>query len=662
VADTGSTDGTPHLLRSLGATVHEIVVRPWRFDLARNAALALLPNDVDICVTLDLDEVLVEGWREALEAAWTPEVTRFRHKLVWNWTEAGSAGLIYWHDRVHVRHAYRWVYPCHETLEYYGDGSERFVDVLGMTIEHRADPNKPRGQYLPLLELSVRENPMSDRAAFYHGRELYYYQQWERAITGLQRYLALPGAVWREERSEAMIFLARCHSHLGQLQQGIAWALRAVAECPARREVWCELAQWHYSAANWEQCYAACVEALKIEEPNRVYFNEDRVWGALPHDLAAVSAFNIGLYREAYAHGSTALELAPEDGRLRDNLRFYAEKLPERRQPEVPPAHRVARPESRTRSRRQRQRPRPDAASSDGAGSDEPPTFRVVILSARASNLVPCVQSVLANEPSLPPDHVIVVDDGARAEAEAQLPRIRWLDGSKPFNYSRNANLGIRAAGTDVILLNDDAQLVTPGGLSLLARQARSRPEVGILSAGIRGIAGNPNQTSRGEGGLRPEGRLLAFVCVYIGAPVYDLVGPLDERFAGYGFEDNDYCMRVLAAGLRLAICDECVVDHSGALPSTFRTRSDWPTLMLSNQQLFREKWGRDPYGEEPAALASSGRPRFLCAMRDQRQAKYAWYTAVDPNNLDEDCYRHVAEIPRARFAPGPPELMVWRE
>jgi hypothetical protein len=48
--------------------------------------------------------------------------------------------------------------------------------------------------------------------------------------------------------------------------------------------------------------------------------------------------------------------------------------------------------------------------------------------------------------------------------------------------------------------------------------------------------------------------------------------------------------------------------------------------------------------------------------MRDQRQAKYAWYTAVDPNNLDEDCYRHVAEIPRARFAPGPPELMVWRE
>ena len=40
-------------------------------------------------------------------------------------------------------------------------------------------------------------------------------------------------------------------------------------------------------------------------------------------------------------------------------------------------------------------------------------TFKVVILSARAANLIPCVQSVLANEPSLLPDHIMVVDDGA---------------------------------------------------------------------------------------------------------------------------------------------------------------------------------------------------------------------------------------------------------
>ena len=69
ILDTGSTDGTPERLRALGATVYEQTIAPWRFDDARNASLALLPEDADVCICLDLDEVLCPGWREALEAA-----------------------------------------------------------------------------------------------------------------------------------------------------------------------------------------------------------------------------------------------------------------------------------------------------------------------------------------------------------------------------------------------------------------------------------------------------------------------------------------------------------------------------------------------------------------------------------------------------------------
>ena len=66
VLDTGSDDGTPQMLRELGAQVTEEVISPWRFDVARNRSLELVPEEADICVCTDLDEILRPGWRVAL--------------------------------------------------------------------------------------------------------------------------------------------------------------------------------------------------------------------------------------------------------------------------------------------------------------------------------------------------------------------------------------------------------------------------------------------------------------------------------------------------------------------------------------------------------------------------------------------------------------------
>lgn len=67
VLDTGSKDGTVERLRARGAQVTVERILPWRFDAARNRSLELVPEDVDLCVCTDLDEVFHPGWREALE-------------------------------------------------------------------------------------------------------------------------------------------------------------------------------------------------------------------------------------------------------------------------------------------------------------------------------------------------------------------------------------------------------------------------------------------------------------------------------------------------------------------------------------------------------------------------------------------------------------------
>ena len=122
VADTGSTDQTVERLARAGVTVYRISIRPWRFDLARNAAMALIPADVDVCCTMDMDRYLEPGWRPKLEAAWTAETT-----ALFCWTSyRASAGdptqLRGWPAKnFHHRWGYHFKRPVHEALVFTGE-------------------------------------------------------------------------------------------------------------------------------------------------------------------------------------------------------------------------------------------------------------------------------------------------------------------------------------------------------------------------------------------------------------------------------------------------------------------------------------------------------------------------------------------------------------
>ena len=158
VLDTGSTDDTVEKLQRRGALVEEESITPWRFDRARNRSLELVPEDADICVCTDLDEVLQPGWRKKLEAAWKPGTTRASYRYTWSFRPDGSEGSVFWIEQIHSRHGYRWVHPVHEVLEWCVPGeTEHRVYAEGVQLDHHPDPEKSRAQYLPLLELSVRK-------------------------------------------------------------------------------------------------------------------------------------------------------------------------------------------------------------------------------------------------------------------------------------------------------------------------------------------------------------------------------------------------------------------------------------------------------------------------------------------------------------------------
>ena len=116
VADTGSTDRTMEMLRARGAEVFAETVRPWRFDEARNRSLAHAPENMDICVCTDLDEVFNKGWREKLERAWTPDSRLARYLYNWKMKPDGRPDVQFVYEKIHARQGYRWVHPVHEVL------------------------------------------------------------------------------------------------------------------------------------------------------------------------------------------------------------------------------------------------------------------------------------------------------------------------------------------------------------------------------------------------------------------------------------------------------------------------------------------------------------------------------------------------------------------
>jgi tetratricopeptide (TPR) repeat protein len=320
ILDTGSTDGTVEEAYAQGVDCMIASIKPWRFDDARNVSLALIPEDIDYCIALDMDEVLLPGWKEELEKAHKQRLTRPRYKYTWSWNADGTPGLEYGGDKIHSRHGYRWKHPVHEVIT--ADRTKEIQGWVDLEIHHHPDNTKSRGQYLPLLELSVREDPSDDRNAYYYARELFFNRQYEIAAKEFERHLSLPRAVWRPERAASMRYIAKCRP-----QEAKHWLTKAVEEDPNRREALVELAQWGYENRSWELSLNYAKRALDIKEKPLDYLCEDFAWGAKPWDLAAIASYNLGKYVEALEFNTKALEIEPNNERLNSNQEYYKEKV-----------------------------------------------------------------------------------------------------------------------------------------------------------------------------------------------------------------------------------------------------------------------------------------------------------------------------------------------
>jgi glycosyltransferase involved in cell wall biosynthesis len=165
VLDTGSTDGTYEILKKVpGIILHQMRKEPFKFHEHRNFNLNMVPQDVEWCLSPDIDEWFSINVLEEIEKTVQkhPNVTNIATTRLDLYTKKVFVGPPYSipTNKIHRRHMYVWKAPIYEHLCYTGPGREVEIYNDMVFLIHDQDTSKPRDRvYGAMLIERYQEDP-----------------------------------------------------------------------------------------------------------------------------------------------------------------------------------------------------------------------------------------------------------------------------------------------------------------------------------------------------------------------------------------------------------------------------------------------------------------------------------------------------------------------
>ena len=224
------------------------------------------------------------------------------------------------------------------------------------------------------------------------------------------------------------------------------------------------------------------------------------------------------------------------------------------------------------------------------------------------------------------PDWELVLVDNASPDGTPDLlhsfafgrPWVKVIANSSNPGFAAGNNQVARATtGEYLVFLNNDTY-VTRGWLGDLLAHFQAHPDLGLLCPVTNNI-GNEARIDISYGSLEEmeararsytsarrgrelDLRTVPFFCAAVPRSVWERVGGLDEGFGLGFFEDDDYAMRVRAAGLRVACAEDVFIHHhlSGSFQEMDSERRR--ELFERNRRYYESKWGAwTPHRYRPA-------------------------------------------------------------
>ena len=204
-----------------------------------------------------------------------------------------------------------------------------------------------------------------------------------------------------------------------------------------------------------------------------------------------------------------------------------------------------------------------------------------------------CVTSLLSSETSFK-FNVFIIESNHNEKylSFTQDSRVKVIYPTVPFGYHRYLNIGIKLGKAEYIgLCNNDLIFKKGWATSLINAMEKDK---NLLS--VSPYSTVPHKTKFGlsisdkiEYGHQIR-RYLAGWCIFQKRKIYDIIGPLDERFI-FWYADDDYAATLKQKGLPHALVLNSVVEHVES--KTLNTENAEVRQKLTRDQLriFENKW-----------------------------------------------------------------------
>lgn len=327
VLDTGSTDGSFEMLKEdpRVTRAEQKVINPWRFDVARNESMKLIPDDAEICVCTDFDEIFEKGWCTVLRENWEDCDTRCHYMYAWSHNSKGEPTNVFTYDKIHTKN-YHWKYPVHEILEKDDPNMEENVLDAGDNIylHHFMDTTKTRSSYLPLLKIAVKENPKDCHVSSLLAREYYITGDYDNSI---KQYLKTLKYDDIDDEDKVGVKLD-CIGHLGdnyfvkgEYDNAIKWYTEWIKLNYTYREPYFCIADVYMAQGLYSIAVGYIDMGRKFGTRKYDWLERYDNWIAKDSDLLSICNYYLGNIDEAYYHIAIAYEHNPDDERIVNNYK-----------------------------------------------------------------------------------------------------------------------------------------------------------------------------------------------------------------------------------------------------------------------------------------------------------------------------------------------------